>query len=350
MQYFCNVPDHDLRTFAHPSTLCYFRKRLGEEGSAILAQQVFERLRNAGVIQADTMLMDSTVLESPISYPTDVKLLYTAFGKMAALATKAKLELWWDQAHVKQRWRAYNLEHQERLAYLSEFYTLFESAFARFEQHGRDLEESPLKKRWHHLLGGLTRLKEQTQKRLAGQQHIADRLVSLDDLDARPIKKGKRHPATEFGTTLQMTFNRQGFMSTTENFIGHPNDATLYGPTLMRFRSRMRRYPNIAVTDLGFRSAHNLKLHHHDIKQVFMGQSDDVNEDLQDTCLKARSATEGFIAVAKHLRGFGRSLYRGLKNARIWTRLNQCAYNLKKFLQLYRQEELDERTLVLLGL
>ncbi len=81
-----------------------------------------------------------------------------------------------------------------------------------------------------------------------------------------------------------------------------------------------------------------------------MGRSDDVGEDLQDTCLRARSATEGFIAVAKHLRGFGRSLYRGIKGARIWTRLNQSAYNLKKLLQLYRNEDLEERTLVTLGL
>jgi len=196
----------------------------------------------------------------------------------------------------------------------------------------------------------LTLLDRQTRQKLAGQSHIENRLVSLDDLDARPIKRGKTHPSTEFGTTTQMTFNRQGFMITAENFLGHPNDKTLYGPTLERFRKRMQGYPDTAVTDLGFRSAKNLKLHLTDIDQIFMGQSTDVEAQHQDACRKARSATEGFIAVAKHLRGFGRSLYRGLKGAGIWTRLHQCAYNLKKFLQLYRQEELEERTLVALYL
>ena len=43
-------------------------------------------------------------------------------------------------------------------------------------------------------------------------------------------------------------------------------------------------------------------------------------------------------------------MYRGLTGAGIWTRLNQCAYNLKKFLQLYRNEALEERTLVKFGL
>ena len=81
-----------------------------------------------------------------------------------------------------------------------------------------------------------------------------------------------------------------------------------------------------------------------------MGRSSDVEEPQQEACRQARSATEGFIAVAKHLRGFARSLYRGLQGATLWTRLSQCAYNLKKFLQLYRAEALEESTLIKLRL
>jgi IS5 family transposase len=176
-------------------------------------------------------------------------------------------------------------------------------------------------------------------------------LVSLDDLDARPIKKGKRHPKTEFGTMLQLSFNRQGFMITAENFIGKPDDTTtLYGPTFEWFQKRMSASPGGAVTDLGYRSAKNLKLHREDLDFVLMGKSTDVDEAHRHEALKARSATEGFIAVAKHWRGLGRSLYRGLQGATIWTRLHQCAYNLKKFLQLYRQEALSDATLMALRL
>src|SRR5439155_13694883 len=102
MQYFCNVPDQSLITFLNPSTLCRFRKRLGKEGTLIIEDQVFEHLKRAAVIDADMMLMDTTVLESPIIYPTDVRLLYKAFGKMAAVAREGQSELWWDPPHVKQ--------------------------------------------------------------------------------------------------------------------------------------------------------------------------------------------------------------------------------------------------------
>jgi transposase, IS5 family len=352
MQYFCHVPDQHLRTFMNPSTLCRFRKRVGQEGISRMEDEVFTALKRADVIEADMMLMDATVLESPIIYPTDVRLLYKAFDKMAILATKGHIEPWWDTAHLKTRWRAYHLDRGHHRPYLEEFYTLFQPALAGLEERLDQLEAplddrkaDSLKTRWRRLSEVLTLLGEQTQQKLAGEHHIENRLVSLDDLDARPIQKGKSHPKTEFGTTLQLTFNRQGFLITTENFIGQPNEKTLYPGTLERFRTRMETYPGGAVTDLGYRSAKNRQFHHDDIDYVFMGQSADVDAAHQAACRSARSATEGFIAVAKNLRGFGQSLYRGLVGATIWSRLNQCAYNLKKFLQLYRNEPLSEQTL-----
>lgn len=350
MQYFCNVSDRHLMTLMDPSTLCRFRKRVGPQGISRIENPVFTCLKEAGVIDAAMMLMDSTVLESPILYPTDVTLLRKAFHKMVLLGAKAKIEPWWDQDQIKKLWRAYHLDKSKPLAYLCAFYLVFKPALETFAAHLDDLPAGHVKARWHQLLETLLILDEQTQLKLEGQVHIPHRLVSLDDLDARPIQKGKRHPKTEFGTLLQMTFNRQGFMITTENFIGKPDDKTLYGPTLKRFQERMAVCPGGGITDLGYRSAKNLKLSHEDLDYVFMGQSADVEEAQKEACISARSATEGFIAVAKNLRGFGRSLYRGLEGTQIWTLLHQCAYNLKKFLQLYRDEALSEETLMALRL
>ena len=344
MQYFCNVPDEELATFVDHSLLSRFRKRLGEKGIAIIETEVFKLLRQSGVIEGDTLMMDSTVLSSNIIYPTDVSLIYRAFGKMEIFARRYELPLWWDQSHLKKRWRAYGLSKKgERAAYLTEFYTLFVPALETFRTHVETLEAQSL-------LALLTLLETQTQQKLAGERHIENRIVSLDEVDARPIKKGKSYPSCEFGTTLQMSFNRQGFMITTENLIGNPGDKTLYGDTLQLFQNRMGDYPDTIVTDLGYRSRDNFKNTPETISHVFLGRSDDVSKALQDFCHKARSATEGFIAVAKHLRGFGKSLYHGFQGDRIWTFLCQTAYNLKKFLQLYREEKLEENSLMSLGL
>jgi IS5 family transposase len=100
MQYFCNVPDQGLQTFMESSTLCRFRKRLGTPGLAIIEEEVFDHLKRPHAIEADMMLQDSTVLESPIIYPTDVRLLYKAFDKMALIAKQAQIKPWWDQSQV----------------------------------------------------------------------------------------------------------------------------------------------------------------------------------------------------------------------------------------------------------
>ena len=350
IQFFCNVPDAILKTCMHPTTLSTFRKRLGTQGIAIIEEAVFNHLKGAHAIEPDMMLQDSTVLASPIIYPTDVRLLFKAFDKMARFAKHAQLEPWWDQARIKKLWRAHNLDGSKPLAYLCALHMELEPALATFARRHDELPKGGLKTRTQPLLDALLILDEQTQLKLEGETHIPNRLVSLDDLDARPIQKGKRHPKTEFGTMLQLSFNRQGFMITAENFIGKPDDKQLYAPTLERFRKRMAASPSGAVTDLGYRSSKNLKLSHEELDYVMMGDSSDVDEAHREAALKARSATEGFIAVAKNLRGFGQSLYRGLQGATMWTLLNQCAYNLKKFLQLHHQELLSEETRMALRL
>ena len=356
MQYFCNVPNTDLANFVDPSLLTGFRKRLGEKGVAIIETEVFELLRRAGIIKGDTLLMDSTVLSSDIVHPNDVMLIYNAFGKMEIFASSHELSIWWDSSHIKKRWRAFGRAKKgERVAYLTEFYALFVPALETFRTHVKSLEAEvpePQRRslRASELLALLTLLSDQTQQKLAGERHIDSRIVSLDEVDARPIKKGKTFPSCEFGTTLQMSFNRQGFMITTENLIGNPGDTTLYGGTLGLFQKRMGNDPDTVVTDLGFRSRDNRKNTPKTVSNVFLGRSDDVDEGQRDFCCKARSATEGFIAVAKNLRGFGRSLYHRIHGDRIWTLLCQTAYNLKKFLQLYKDGELEKNSLVALAL
>ena len=69
IQYFCNVPDNGLQTFLDASTLCKFRKRIGEKGLAIIEEETFDLLRTSGSIQGETCLMDSSVLPNNIIYP-----------------------------------------------------------------------------------------------------------------------------------------------------------------------------------------------------------------------------------------------------------------------------------------
>ncbi len=350
MQFFCNVPDDNLLTFLHPSSLSVFRKRLREKGISIIEKHTFEMLRSSGVINGDNALIDSTVLNNNIIYPNDVQLIFKAFSKMRKFSKKHGIQIWWNDDELKKKWRSFNLNKKNRAEYLDEFHELFFPSLKIFSQKVEFLQCSKkLKRSASALLDLLTLLEEQTLEKLEGKMHIKNRIVSLDEPDARPIKKGKSHPKCEFGTTLQMTFNREGFLITVENFIGKPNDTKLFPETFKLFIKRMRQRPKTVVGDLGFRSKANFKVAEKS-DNVFLGRSEDVDEINREFCKKARSATEGFIAVAKNLRGFGRSLYRGLEGDRVWSLLCQISHNLKKFLQLWREEKISEKSLIKLGL
>jgi len=351
-QYFCNVPDKELRVFMSPSSLTRIRQRYGKKGAEIIEKNVFDKMRRADVIDPKYALIDTSVLESNISYPTDVKLIFQALSKMSNFADHHNLELWWQHDEIKVRWREFSLNKQRNAwDYLFEFSHVLKYALPGFEIHIKKLNVSEkIKNNAEHLLAVLSLLDSQNDLKIKGVKHIENRIVSLDEIDARPIKKGKKHPNCEFGTTFQATFNRQGFMITVENFIGKPSDKIIYPDALELFKSRMNQYPEISVTDGGYRSNKNLNISKKKAGTVFMGRSDDVPEKIREECHKARSATEGFIAVAKHWQGMKCSLYKGFSGDRIWSLLCQAAHNLKKFLQLYYKEKLSERSLIKLGL
>ena len=352
MQYFCNVPDKSLFFFMHHSNLSKLRKRFGVEGMEVIDSLIFNILRIAGVIRNDAMLIDSSVLSNNIIYPTDIGLIFKAFEKMKQFTIKFQIPIWWDDQEIKQLWREYNLNRKETEIneILFEFIMILSDALRKFDKIVQSLKGCEKEReKAQTLLALLTLLHDQNEQKLAGKIHIPDRIVSLHEPDARPIVKGKKFPKCEFGSTLEFSFNRQGFMVTIENFIGKPNDTTLWEKTTELFQEKMKGTPEYAIGDQGYRSQTNQKILK-ETSHIFLGKTQDVEEKEREYCQKARSATEGFIAVSKNLRGFGLSLYLGIKGDRIWSLLCQTAYNLKKFIQLYRNEEISEESLMKLGL
>ena len=86
---------------------------------------------------------------------------------------------------------------------------ILSDALRKFEEIVQTLEASDKdKEKAHRLLDLLMLFHEQNEQKLAGEMHIPNRLVSFDEPDARPIKKGKKNPDCEFGSTLQISFNR----------------------------------------------------------------------------------------------------------------------------------------------
>lgn len=73
------------------------------------------------------------------------------------------------------------------------------------------------------------RVIRQTAQGLAGDRTIPDRVISLCDVDARPIRRGKPQQPTEFGYKVSLADTPEGFVVSHEVYAGNPADAQAAG-------------------------------------------------------------------------------------------------------------------------
>jgi transposase, IS5 family len=179
----------------------------------------------------------------------------------------------------------------------------------------------------------------QTDQRLAGNRVIPDRLVSLADPDARPIRKGKPGRPTEFGYTLLLAEDERGFVADHQLQRGNPPDAPRLVPAVARVIGVTGRAPGTVVGDRGFGTAANDQaVAALGVKRVGLqrnGRPGKARLALERTrrFRRLRNWRVGIEARISHLkRSFGlrRTRLRRLGGARTWVGLGIFAYNLQR--------------------
>jgi len=188
-------------------------------------------------------------------------------------------------------------------------------------------------------IGGTGRLLAQTAQRLAGQRTIADRMVSLADPDARPIRKGKPRSPTEFGYKLLVAEDDRGFVADHRLEQGNPPDAPQLLPAIRRVAAITGRVPATVAADRGFGTAANSRA----IADLGV-QRDGLHRTGRPSATRAayqatrafrrlRTWRVGIEARISHLKrgfGLGRTRLRHLSGARTWVGLGIFAYNLHR--------------------
>jgi transposase, IS5 family len=109
------------------------------------------------------------------------------------------------------------------------------------------------------------RVVAQTRSRLAGiMPESSSRLVSLHDVDARPIPKGRLGKPVEFGYKAQIVDNADGVILDHAVEIGNPPDAPQLAPAIARIATRTGHMPRAVTADRGYGQAYV----EHDLHQL----------------------------------------------------------------------------------
>jgi transposase, IS5 family len=360
---FCRLPLD--RPVPHPTTLVKLVRRAGPEVIEQLNSALLGKLAAGKLLRARKLRVDTTVVEADVDYPTDADLLEHAVRKLGGLVRRIKGRGAASRTRFRDRGRAAGRRMKQLARTLrrrtgvamgevdrltGEVARIARRSLRQVQVVARNarraLARRPGDGRLGRLVGELeetitatTRLLAQTDQRLAGNRVIADRLVSLSDPDARPIRKGKPRTPTQFGYSLLLAEDERGFVADHQLQRGNPPDAPQLLPSVERVMALTGRPPGSVAADRGFGTAANDQaVEALGVKRVGLQRT--------GTPGKARLALErtrrfrrlrnwrvGIEARISHLkRSFGlrRTRLRRLGGARTWGGLGIFAYNLQR--------------------
>ena len=174
----------------------------------------------------------------------------------------------------------------------------------------------------------------QIHRRVADEP-IKDRIVSLFDPDARPIRKGKLGKPNEFGFVSQLAevtentkTGARGLILPASTQLGNPAEETLLPQTVAELGRLAIKIREVAV-DGGFKPGPtNTALADLQPKTVFIaGRQEPVSKRTTRRLRRYRTGEEGRISHLKRGYGLDRSRLKGDEGRQIWTEWTILAYN-----------------------
>jgi len=181
---------------------------------------------------------------------------------------------------------------------------------------------------------------EQITKRIKGRK-ISDRLISLWDPDARPIRKGKLSQPNQFGYVDQLceiTANTKpgarGFILPLSSEIGNPGEDTLLPDTAEQLKQLEIKLREVMV-DGGFNTTPtNTALDGLADEVHITGRQENGSRRTRRRRQRYRTGAEGRVSHLKRGYGLRRSRLKGDEGHQIWDGWAAFTYNADTFTTL----------------
>jgi IS5 family transposase len=369
-QRFCRIPFG--ARVPHPTTLMKITTRCGDAAVTGLNEALLAKAAAAKLLRTDKVRADTTVVEADVAYPTDSGLLAKAVGSMARTVERIKAAGGATRTRSRDRRRAAGRRarsiasklrlrgEQQRdeaqaavrrvtgeLADLAESAMRDAAAVIRNGKRAVRRVSGQMRGRLRRAINDLDtlvartqRVVAQTRSRLAGvMPESATRLVSMHDIDARPIRKGRLGKPVEFGYKAQLVDNADGVILDHTVEIGNPADAPQLVPAIERITRRAGRTPRAVTADRGYGEAGvERDLHDLGVRAVAIPRKSKPGAARREfehrrafrDKVKWRTGSEGRINHIKRSYGWNRTELTGIHGARTWCGHGVFAHNLVK--------------------
>ena len=342
------------------STVRKLARRLGAEVVAEITRVVISKAQRETRFRARAARIDSTVVEADIRYPSDAMLALQGVRVLAREGRKVTRMIRQETVRVRNRSRSVGRavraisktlarrtgqakaevmklnEHAGRLIARSVREAQRLAQKARGAARGRGAQAKlRAAMRLEHLAARCQKVTEQIDRRSRGLK-ITDRLVSLADPDARPIRKGKLGKPTEFGYVAQIcevTENTRkgarGFILPAGHAPGNPAENRLL-PQAARELAHAGITLKEIVCDGGFQPGPTKDAFPDltDQQIQISGRHEPGSRRTRKRRARYRTGIEGRISHLKRGYGLRRTRLKGDDGMRTWTGWAILAYDL----------------------
>ncbi len=326
-QAFCGYDEFQWRFPCNPSDIAHFRKRIGEEGAEeILKMSIHLHGEN---IHEDECIIDTTVQEKNITFPTDTK-----------LRLKAISHIWnWgktENVHFRQTY-CRKLKHLKRIV-----------RFDKSKQNTAKVEQAKveIKDIANHLLNEFVHKlpsermaaykdKIEIYERAINQEkNSKNKIYSLHEPEVVCICKGKDHKKYEFGSKVAFAITKNsGIVVAAKNFNKNIYDGYTISQTLDQIHSLIGAKIKRLFGDRGFRGITSIGNTKIEIPDSPTPKTTRYAKEKAKKNFGRRCAIEPIIGHIKQDFRMARNFLKGVVGDGINALLAASAFNLRKWIR-----------------
>ena len=254
-QHFCGETYFQHEPPIDPSSLTRWRQRVGEEGVEWLLTETIEAARRGKVVKKqsfDKIIVDTTVMEKAVAYPTDSRLLERGRQHLVKLATTLGIRL--RQNYNRQAPRlalqvgryAHARQFRRMKASLKSLRTLVGRVWRDIDRK-LDRQDETTAARAEAILARVKRVLTQKPK-------DKNKLYSLHAPEVECISKGKARQPYEFGVKVTVaTTHKEGLVVGMRSMPGNPYDGHTLPEAVEQVSILTDHLPKAVFVDKGYR-------------------------------------------------------------------------------------------------
>ena len=321
--------EHELQwsTPVASSDLTHFRKRIGKKGAERLLKLSVDLFHPK--IKEEEVVVDTTVQEKNITFPTDAKLAKKVIDTCRKIAIKEDISL--RQSYSRT---APNLLRQASNRKSPRQKKIAVKATRRIRTIGRAMLRDLLRKMNDKQLKPHIDTLLNSTSIVFQQKYDKDKIYSLHEPHVECIAKGKAHKRYEFGTKASIARTRDsGIILGALALPGNPYDGHTIDAVLKQLKRITGTQPDILIADRGYRGEKDFG------KTQLVTPSRPTRDDTEYKKRKQRKRFRkraGIEATISHLKQdfrLGRCFLKGEVGDQINVTLSSAAYNLRKWIR-----------------